>query len=313
MKSSTPQGSVKIWYGLLKLAISQGLEIDRSFYKNWGTKKEISSLSFHRWWNSIGRDLFEKSQPVARIQSSTSEAILVRIPLGLSAKEAAAQVSALVTKHRGSKRVQRSQPLAFTGDVNYKRLKQYERYLGIEFDPRYAGKTVEEKTEALRDEYRKIKVRLLKQRDTLRTAGKGQIARKLNFRDPDKFDSEAALRKGVNPKKVSRWRLSGKHLLLNVAEGQFPGRGYYGDNLAKKLADRLAKRGISDIGQVVRNKGGGRTKAQLRLLEARQDPKVAAAMSLKAYGAGKDALPTGDTGGVGWSSDRSGRRSKGVP
>ena len=60
------------------------------------------------------------------------------------------------------------------------RLKQYERYLEIEFDAKN-GKTIEEKTEALRNVYRKIKTRLEKQKATLRAAGKAQISRDCRF------------------------------------------------------------------------------------------------------------------------------------
>ncbi len=163
----------------------------------------------------------------------------------------------------------------------------------IEFDAKN-GKTIEEKTEALRNVYRKIKTRLEKQKATLRAAGKAQISKKLSFRDPDSFDSESKLRKGIDAKKVSRWRLSGKHLLLNVAEGQFPGKGYYGAQLSKKLRIRLDKMGIPDIGVAARNKGGGRKKEDLTFVRITRTKAERERQSLKSWGAGKNANPVGN-------------------
>jgi len=115
----------------------------------------------------------------------------------------------------------------------------------------------------------------------------------LRSRDPDSFVGTTEFIKGIDAKKVSRWRLSGKLLLLNVAEGQFPGGGYYGSQLAKRLKNLLAKIGLEDIGTTQRNLGGGRTKAQLSLVKRRRNKKESDAESLKAYGKGIDANPVG--------------------
>jgi len=283
MKSEVQTGSAKIWYGLLKLAIRQGVPINVSFYKSWGTNQELAALSFNKWWKERGRALFENAIPVVSIVDTTEEAVTVRIPTSLNAGQVKKQVSAVMTRHRGTKRIKIKAPLGFVGDVNYKRLKQYERYLEIEFDAKNNGKTIEEKTEALRNVYRKIKTKLEKQKRTMQAAGKAQISKKLVFRDPDSFGSESQIRKGIDAKKVSRWRLSGTILVLNVAEGEFPGKGYYGAKLAKKLRERLDEVGIQDIGAAVRNKGGGRKREDLTRVRITRSKAEREKQSLKLY------------------------------
>jgi hypothetical protein len=269
MASDVKQGTVKIWFGLLKMAIQQGLPINEEFYRSWGTREELTSLSFNKWWTLRGKELFEGAVPKVSLVKATPDAVLVRIPTCLNSDQVKKQVSSLMARARGTKRIKQKAPLGFTGDVKYMRLKQYERYLGVEFDPKNAGKTIEEKTELLRQEYRKIKARLDKQRKTMREAGKGRVAQKFQYRDPDAFDSESEIRKGIDAKKVSRWRLSGKLLLLNVAEGQFPGKGYYGARLSERLTGRLQSLGIENIRTVARHKGGGVTRAQKTLVQQR--------------------------------------------
>lgn len=289
MKVLAQTGTIKIWFGLLKLAIAQGLPINESFYRSWGTRDELAKLTFNRWWLATGKSLFLDSIPVISLIEANDDFVTVKIPTSLTAAQVKRQVSQLVTVQRGTKRLKAKPPWAFVGDVNYKRLKQYERYLDIEFDPRNAGKTVEEKTELLRNTYRKIKARLDKQKKTLTASGKKDVARRLFYRDPDSFGSKLEIRKGIEAKKVNRWKLSGQILLLNVAEGRFPGQDYYGAQLAKKLQGRVHRLGLVAIGATVRNKGGGRKKP------VRKSKAEAEAQSLKAYGKGKDVNPVGET------------------
>jgi len=293
MKVQAQTGTIKIWFGLLKLAIAQGLPINEAFYRSWGARDELARLTFNRWWLAKGKALFQESIPAVSLVQAKDDFVTVRIPTSLTAVQVKQQVSQLVTKQRGSKRLRKRTPLAFVGDVKYKTLKQYERYLEVEFDPRNAGKTVEDKTELLRKVYRRIKARLEKQRATLQRTKKRDrrgkfLSAKFRFRNPDGFGTALEIRRGIEPKKVSRWRLSGKMLLLNVAEGRFPGKDYYGAQLKKRLRIRLDRLGIDDIGATVRNKGGGRKKP------VRKSKAEAEAQSLKAYGNAKDANPVGD-------------------
>lgn len=294
MKSAVSPGSVKIWYRFLQIAIREGLPIDHEKYRDWGTPEEIARTAFDPWWKRTGRQLFASYNPVLELIETSLDFVIVKIPTALGAIQVKKQVSALMTKQRGTKRLKKKTTQSFVGDVQYKTLIQYERYLKIELDPKNSNKTVEEKTEMLRDVYRKIKARLVKQKATLQAAKKTQISKKLVYREPDSFSSEKEIRKGIDAKKVSRWRLSAQLVLLNVAEGQFPGRGYYGAKLAQKLKDRLHEMGIERIGVVARNKGGGRTREELTQIKAGRSKRERELASLQAYGKGKDANQVGD-------------------
>jgi hypothetical protein len=298
MKSQAQTGTIKIWFGLLKLAIAQGLPINEQVYAAWGTRDELTKTRFNRWWRERGKELFQDATPKVELVEATENCLTVKIPRSMTAVEVKRQISHLVTRVRGAKRIRRRATLAFVGDVKYRTLKQYERLLEVEFDPRNAGKTIEEKTELLRDVYRRIKVRLDKQKATLQQSKKRDrtgrlMSAKFRSRDPDSFGSAAEIRRGVDPKKVSRWRLSGKILLLNVAEGAFPGRDYYGSQLAQKLRRRLGKIGMEDIGAAKRSKGGGRNTEELTRVRSRRTKAKSRALSLQAYGSGKDSNPVG--------------------
>jgi hypothetical protein len=119
MKSDVKIGSVKIWFGLLKFAIRQGVPINESFYKSWGTNQELAALSFNKWWKERGKALFESAIPVVSLVDANNEAVTVRIPTSLNAVRVKKQVSALMTKHRGTKRLKQKAPMGFVGDVNY--------------------------------------------------------------------------------------------------------------------------------------------------------------------------------------------------
>jgi hypothetical protein len=283
--TDTPEALVKIWFGFLQMAIECDLPLNEDFYASWGTREELSKLAFNRWWLTHGKALFEAAVPTVTLESATDDYLLIKIPISLKASQVKQQVSSLIFEHRGkTKRVKRKPPLSFTGDVEFKRLKQYERYLEVEFDPKFEGKTIEHKTEGLREVYRKIKTRLDKQQKTLKDQGKR--ADFLKPRDDDEFDlkrtkfglTKAFIRSGIDAKKVGRWRLSGQHLLLNVAGGQFPGRGYYGSQLRKRLRDRLSAIGLDEIKMVSRHKGGR------KVTKMKRKQKEIEAQSLKAYG-----------------------------
>lgn len=284
MRIRAQTGTIKIWFGLLKLAIAQGLPINEQFYASWGSRDELRKMRFNRWWRERGEKLFEEATPKVELAEATEDWLTVRIPTSLTSVDVKQQVSRMVVKQRGTKRIRRRTTLSFDGDVKYRTLKQYERLLEVEFDPRNGGKTIEAKTEALRDVYRQIKLRMDKQKATLRQRGGRLVSAKFRSRDPDSFGSAAEIRKGIDPKKVSRWRLSGKILLLNVSQGEFPGKNYYGAQLAKKLRARLDQLGLDDIGVSRRNVGGGRIREDRTRIRVRTSKKKAEAESLRAYG-----------------------------
>src|SRR6266478_1024414 len=205
MKIQAQTGTIKIWFGLLKLAIAQGLPINEQVYGVWGTRDELTKIRFNRWWRERGKELFQDATPKVELVEATEACLTVRIPTSMAAVEVKQQISQLVTRVRGTKRIRRRAALSFVGDVKYRTLKQYERLLEVEFNPRNAGKTIEEKTELLRDVYRRIKARLDKQRVTLQQLKKRDrkgrlISGRFKSRDQDSFGSAAEMRKGIDAK-----------------------------------------------------------------------------------------------------------------
>jgi len=100
-------------FGSLKAGLRQGLPINEEFYRSWGTKEELMDCSFNRWWKVRGRALFEKAEPRALLVEVSEDFVTVRIPTSLSAVQVKKQVSALVTKERGTKRLKKKAALAF--------------------------------------------------------------------------------------------------------------------------------------------------------------------------------------------------------
>jgi hypothetical protein len=254
---SARQSTVKLWYNFLQIGIRQGVPVNWKAYSEWGAPEEIEAWKFNRWWKERGRDLFSEPDacsPVVQILRKDVASVTVRVPLYMRIDDVKRSISDIVLQARTKKRIGNRGKYAITGQVNYSALAQYRRYLDIDFDPKYHGKTIEEKTVALISEYRRLMAKGLKQRQTLRGRGKANVANRFSNRDPEEFDREKL--GGINPKQVSRWRLSGKHILLNVASGVFPGAGYYGPRLNERLQERLKAVGLTDIGIVQRARGG---------------------------------------------------------
>lgn len=237
-----PKGTVKLWFDYLRLADAFGVEVDWSVYAAWGSRDELLTTTFNRWWTTRGRHLFDEdarhSPNVVVVEKSESE-ILVRIPLASPIEDIKQAISEIVLKSRVKRRIGSKGRFGATGQVNYKTLAQYKRYL--EIDLKHGDEmTVAEKTAELVRLYEKIHAKGLKQRKTLRAKGKGSTANKFRTRNPEELNRAEI--GGISPKRVSRWRLSGKHILLNVAEGQFPGGGYYGARLKERLSQRMRVR-----------------------------------------------------------------------
>ena len=87
MKSDIRTGSVKIWFGMLKLAIGQGLPLNEKFYKSWGTKQELSRFTFNKWWKERGKALFESAVPVVSVLETSDDAVTLQIPTSLNAQQ----------------------------------------------------------------------------------------------------------------------------------------------------------------------------------------------------------------------------------
>ena len=258
----TPKGTVKLWFDYLQLAWSVGLEVDWKFYEPWGTREELTSLKFNTWWLRRGRDLFEKDAVIADkvvlVERLDAEVVL-RVPLGIRLDDVKAQVRDIVLKSRKAVRLGSKGRFAVTGQVNYKTLAQYKRFLEVDIGWGDEQTTVAEKAAELVRRYQKIHEKGVKQRKTLRSMGKAKAASRFHTRDPEELTRKDIGR--INPQRVSRWRLSGKHILLNVAEGKFPGDGYYGPRLRDRLLERLKPLGLLELDWGNRKGGRRRKKA----------------------------------------------------
>ncbi len=295
MKTDVMKSSVKIWFGFLKMAIELGIPINRTVYDSWGSIDELRSLSFNKWWLTRGRALFEKAKPLAQVVDATDEFVTIKIPTSLNSKQVKEQVSRVMTLERGTKRLKKKSPLGFDGDMKYKTLKQYERFLEVDLDPETGGKTLDEKSLVLRGKYEKIRKTAETRKKTLREKKNYRAAARVTARNPDDFGDgqmvgfgkDSRIKRGVDSKKASRWLISAKILVLNAAEGRFPGKGYYGAKIGAELRSRLKKLGLADLVTSQRNRGGGRRRAELRLVESRKSKKQREAEGLLAYGAPK--------------------------
>jgi hypothetical protein len=260
-----PQKTAKLWYNFLQLAVQQGVPIDWSKYEGWGTKKEIAATSFNQWWKQRGRDLFNLPEAAAvevELVERDASTITVRIPLAMRLDDTRKEISELVLKSRPKKRIGSVYKFKLSGQENYSTLAQYKRFLELDWDQRFQGKTVEERTLALVDYYERLEKKGKRQRATLRSRGKRSAANRFSNREASDFDRKKL--GGISPKRVNRWRQSGKHIILNVAAGLFPGTDYYGNGLAERLRRKLSAAGLSDIGNVQHAKGGRKKKPKLK-------------------------------------------------
>lgn len=257
----TPKGTVKLWFDYLQLAWAVGLDVDWKFYEPWGTQEELTTLKFNTWWLRRGRDLFEQDAKVnekVELVDRLDAEVVLRVPLGIRLDDVKAQVRDIVLKSRKAVRLGSKGRFAVTGQVNYKTLAQYKRYLEVELSWGNQNTTVAERAAELVRRYEVMRDKGRKQRNTMRSMGKANAALRFRNRDPEELTRADIGR--INPKRVSRWRLSGKHILLNVAQGRFPGEGYYGPRLKDRLIERLKPLGWTDL-EWGNRKGGRRRKS----------------------------------------------------
>ena len=276
------KSTVKLWFDYLKIAATTGLTVNWSFYESWGTKEELAAISFNRWWNTRGRELFADDGSASvdvKVIEKTDSHVVLRIPLGHPIDHIKRRVREIVLASRKKRRIGRRGRFAVSGQVNYKTLAQYKRFLEVDFYWKDGKPTIGDKTAELVRRYEKIHAKGLKQRMTLRKTGRASLANRFSTRDPEELTKKEI--GGISPKMVSRWRLSGKHILISVAEGRFPGTGYYGANLKGRLKERLEPYGLTDLGGVSRE--GGRRRVDVSRLPKKKSKKELEAEALKAY------------------------------
>lgn len=97
-QSASPKQHARIWFEFYKLALNDSelgeeVERSRSFYRPWG---EVAGRKFNDWWRDHAH-LFEAGQvSKGSAVRSDDNALYVRIPIGMSATSAAAQVRQLL-------------------------------------------------------------------------------------------------------------------------------------------------------------------------------------------------------------------------
>jgi hypothetical protein len=294
MPAAMTKANAKMWFGYLKLALKAGIPINDQFYADWGLKEDLAAWTFNKWWVQRGKALFEQAAPTVKVLSASESTVVLEIPTSMGSVQVKAEVSRLMTEMRGTRRLKVKPPIAFTGAVNYDALKQYERLLEIDMDPRYAGETLDQKTVRLRRRYEAIASSSMARKETFMSRGNKRASNKVTFRKPSDFgdagrdgSTSSDVKRGVDPKKAGRWLVSGRILALNAASGVFPGGGYYGASIGTELKRRLKALGLAEFGSVERARGGGRTTEERQLVKRTKTKKQREADSLKAYGATK--------------------------
>jgi hypothetical protein len=271
--------AIASWFHYLQMAIRAGLPISKR-YDAWGTREEIAATKFAVWWRERGETLFRAKTSEVVVSAEDEESVTLVIPRGLPANEALAKVRVALSGKVG-KQFQRSEDeFAYSSRVHYAKLRQYERLLAIRLGST-GIKTLLELGEEMRREYQRIADKSLNRAVALKKSN-NRIWRRVSWTDPQSFrkvTAEEVLEKtprstkrqvsDLSEKVLRLWIASGFITLLNVAEGQFPGPQSTGKRVAESVKTRLRKIGREDLWTGQRNKGGGRTKAQLTQVQQR--------------------------------------------
>ena len=273
MGKATPENSARweTWYWFLRQALKVGLPFDEKAYGSWGTQAEIEAWSFKKWWETRGREIARQSHSTEpEVIERTASSITIRFPLTMSSQAVKARASALVAQARGTKRINKGKsPSTF----NYTTIKQLQRFLKIDLDERYSGYTLEQKGEVLKARYQRIGAghakavqKYRKKAEELQLRGAKEAASRYRRRaislenykstHTDNWDPKAVKEiVDLNAHKLGRWAVQARLILLNVAEGEFPGSNWYGNRRHDSYKRALRQFGLPAIGSV-RPKGG---------------------------------------------------------
>jgi len=277
------------WFFFLQQAIKAGLEINADAYREWGTEKELKSISFYRWWSTRGEKIATRhSETLAKVVDVDSSGVTIHFPFSLNSRQVKAAASALVTKSRASVSVRvRAQTKGF----DYKQFKLFEKVLELELDMKNDGLTYAKKAAILSDlfkqrsEVNKKTLGTYRQRATdfetlWKRDGKtvdrktmemyrrraASLAEFIRQRDSEWGATEHSELVGADSamaKKMWRWGTQAKMLMLNAAEGQFVGDGWYGRRLGEQLKTRERKFRRKVVA-AKRNAGGNNAVQQFR-------------------------------------------------
>ena len=262
----TPDNSARweSWYWFLRQSLKVGLPFNEKAYSGWGTRAEIETWGFKKWWQIRGREIARQSvvsEP--EIVEQTPSTITIRFPLSMPSQLVKAKASALVARARGTKRLSKDKP---NSKFNYTKIKQIQRFLQLDLDKDFGELTIEEKGLFLGYWYHRIgemqskaiqtyrkKAEALQRAGDKESAGRyRRRAIKLEeykskntdnwFEGPDKQFANASA------EKLGRWAIQGRIILMNVARGEFPGSNWYGSRRYASYKQRLKEFGIQTIG-----------------------------------------------------------------
>lgn len=261
------KGTYKLWFNYLQLAIRRGVPVNWRYYAEWGTKDELLSTTFNRWWKTKGIALFaadpESQRGVVEVQNKGDGYVILKIATDAPMALVSRRVGEIVRGARTARRTRAFGKFAPKWQVNYKTLAIYKRLLEISLAPENANLSVAERIDLLKEQYGKIHGRMRKQREALRKEGEEgrRVANLWHSHDPGEFDVTDKQTKmkleGLSVKKAHRWMVSGQLVMLNVAEGKFPGDGYYGAKIGEKLRDRMRAIGLRRDARVDSHQAGG--------------------------------------------------------
>jgi len=278
------------WFFFLKQAIRQGIRVNEAAYSEWGTIEELKTLSFNQWWDLRGEKVAQSgASNKARLVSVDSSRVTIEFPLALNSRAVKASASEIFTKAKRavSSSVKKEKDRRF----NYKTFKILEKMLEIELDQptcrtkrvvdqKHAGQlqqatfakkavilsdlfTTQSQTNKKTLETYRRRARECEQRgdrDRLRFYREraASLSAFIALQDAQWTDAERNELATIDPslaRKLSRWSLQARILMLNAALGTFSGDDWYGANLSAKL--RAKERSVETrVSLVKRNKGG---------------------------------------------------------
>lgn len=270
------------WFFFLKSALKEGVDIDQSVYRDWGSPDDIRALSFNRWWEQRGQQIADAAQQRdAKVVSVSPSSVTIEFSLRMNSRLVKSKASALFTKAKNS--VGRDTFELEERRFDYKQFKIFEQTLILESKAEYQGKTIEQKLKALSKVFTDQSEKNKKTLNTL-------IRKALEFRVQAKSSADSTLAKraamyedraeslrefiklqdarwtvaessellsadSAAQKKYHRWKTAAKILMLNAAKGKFPSDGWNSDNLATQLRRREEECGVT-LKSLDSHKGG---------------------------------------------------------
>lgn len=235
------QGTAKVWFRYLQLAIKANEPIAWDRYVGWGTPEELAAITFNKWWKERGSALFTPKPMTVSLVNADESAVVLSIPHGLKREQAIMQVRQLLAEQSPKGSIASSLAFAPTGRVNIDSLIRYQRML--EFDLKNKNLPFKKKVGSLVEQYEKNDARLKKQQATMRN---NKSRKRLNMPKIDKLKGKERKTENVyeapDLRVAHRWLAQGRIVMKNVASGTFPGDAYYqrkGEpSLGKKLRSK---------------------------------------------------------------------------